>query len=103
MLDPRTNFHVEFRPKIDFLNAAQSGATSLELPEQVDYLVERLGVGTPLAKKWKMINVFIGYNDATAFCFPGRNESFYETHFYTAVKKLASSIDYAYINLGKYL
>ncbi|KAI8883022.1 hypothetical protein K501DRAFT_185504 [Backusella circina FSU 941] len=92
-------FNSYHEPKIDFLNAAQSGATSLELPEQVNYLIARLGPGTPLAKKWKMINVFIGYNDATAFCFPDRNASFYEAHVFTAIKKLSNSIDYAYINL----
>ncbi|CAO3614535.1 unnamed protein product [Mucor fragilis] len=73
----------EHTPEIDVLNAAQSGATSKELPEQVDYLIQHLGEGTKLAKEWKMINVFIGFNDASL----------------SSLEQLIDQVDYAFINL----
>ncbi|KAI8641873.1 hypothetical protein BD408DRAFT_367597, partial [Parasitella parasitica] len=100
-LCPETFFCLdsEHTPEIDVLNAAQSGATSRELPEQVDYLIEHLGKGTELANSWKMINVFIGFNDASISCVPGRNATEFKANVKGALDYLTEHIDYAFINL----
>jgi len=90
------------RPEIDVLNAAQSGATSKELPEQVDYLIQHLGQGIKLANEWKMINVFIGFNDASVSCVPGRNVTEYRNNVKEALEQLIEQVDYAFINLSKW-
>ncbi|KAG1059744.1 hypothetical protein G6F42_028204 [Rhizopus arrhizus] len=92
----------EHTPEIDVLNAAQSGATSKELPEQVDYLIQHLGQDTALADKWKLINVFIGFNDASVSCIPGRNVTEYKNNVKEALEQLISQVDYAFINLSKW-
>ncbi|KAK4520124.1 uncharacterized protein ATC70_008254 [Mucor velutinosus] len=89
----------EHTPEIDVLNAAQSGATSKELPDQVEYLIQHLGQGTELADKWKMINVFIGFNDASVSCMPGRNVTEYRSNVKGALEQLIEQVDYAFINL----
>ncbi|KAI9478093.1 MAG: hypothetical protein EXX96DRAFT_483813 [Benjaminiella poitrasii] len=86
-------------PEIDVLNAAQSGATSQELNEQVDYLVERIGQGTALATKWKLINIFVGSNDVSVSCMPGKSAEVFKSNVKSALEKLINNIDYAFINL----
>lgn len=90
-------------PSIDFLNAAQSGATSNELPEQVEYLTQRIGLNTYLANSWKLVNVFIGFNDASISCLPGKSVQEYKANVKNSLKKLIENIDYAFINLGMYV
>jgi hypothetical protein len=94
-------FLIWYSPEIDYLNAAQSGATSRELPEQVDYLVKYLGRDTPLANKWKLINVFIGFNDASLSCLRDRNVTEFKSNVQSSLKKLIENVDFAFINLGK--
>lgn len=89
------------RPEIDNLNAAQSGATSRELGEQVDYLIQYLGKNTTFENKWKMINVFIGFNDVSVSCLPGRNVTDYYNNVYSNLERLLQNVDYAFVNLGK--
>ncbi|KAI7903340.1 uncharacterized protein BX663DRAFT_508281 [Cokeromyces recurvatus] len=86
-------------PEIDVLNAAQSGATSQELSEQVDYLTEYLGEGTSLANKWKLINIFIGSNDVSVSCLPGKNIDTFKKNMKSTIEKLIDNIDYTFINL----
>ncbi|KAI8991689.1 hypothetical protein BDF20DRAFT_812747 [Mycotypha africana] len=86
-------------PKVDQLNAAQSGATTRELPEQVAYLKQYIGQGTALASKWKLINFYMGYNDGSVSCLPGRNEREYWLNVRNALNDLITSIDYTFINL----
>ncbi|SAM01924.1 hypothetical protein [Absidia glauca] len=49
--------------KQDVLNAAMPAAVTDHLKNQVNYLNEHMGATSPYAKKWKMINVFLGTND----------------------------------------
>ncbi|KAI7892204.1 uncharacterized protein EV154DRAFT_419179 [Mucor mucedo] len=100
-LCPKTFFCLDSHhdPSIDFLNAAQSGATSQELEEQVDYLSQRIGFNTPLAKHWKLINVFIGFNDASISCLPGKSVDGYKANVKNSLRKLIENVDYAFINL----
>lgn len=62
----------QYRSKIDVLNAAQSGARSLNLNHQLDYILGQLddvyktGLVTPT--DWKLVTVFIGSNDICHSC-----------------------------------
>ncbi|RCH77660.1 hypothetical protein CU098_001455, partial [Rhizopus stolonifer] len=86
-------------PEIDFLNAAQTGATSDKLPEQVDYLVQQIGLDTPHAKKWKLIHLYIGYNDASVACMNPQAVRDYKNNVRKSLEELVHRIDYAFINL----
>ncbi|KAI9362779.1 hypothetical protein BD770DRAFT_315966 [Pilaira anomala] len=62
----------QYRPKIDVLNAAQSGARSLNLFHQLDYIEDELeelyesGLASPT--DWKLLTFFIGSNDICHSC-----------------------------------
>lgn len=87
-------------PEIDMLNAAQSGATAVQLPEQVDYIVDKIGENTPYENEWKLINLFIGFNDASVSCLSPNSTELYKTNVRIALEKLIDKVDYAFINLG---
>ncbi|KAI9322740.1 hypothetical protein BX666DRAFT_1849325 [Dichotomocladium elegans] len=62
----------QYRESIDVLNAAQSGARSLNLNHEIDYLLDRLEeyyrVGTLKPTDWKLLTFFIGSNDLCHAC-----------------------------------
>ncbi|CAO3634601.1 unnamed protein product [Mucor fragilis] len=62
----------QYRPKIDVLNAAQSGARSLNLNHQIDYIMSYLDnvykAGGAKPTDWKLLSVFIGSNDICHSC-----------------------------------
>ncbi|KAI8646013.1 hypothetical protein BD408DRAFT_381327 [Parasitella parasitica] len=62
----------QYRAKIDVLNAAQSGARSLNLNHQIDYLEGYLDgmykAGAVKPTDWKLLTVFIGSNDICHSC-----------------------------------
>jgi phospholipase B1 len=62
----------QYRDDIDVLNAAQSGARSLNLDHQTSYLFDRLDeeykIGRVKPTDWKLITVFIGSNDICHSC-----------------------------------
>ncbi|KAI9360091.1 hypothetical protein BD770DRAFT_318778 [Pilaira anomala] len=84
---------------IDVLNAAQSGATSNELTEQVDYLTEQIGLDTEYATSWKLINLFIGFNDASISCLPNRTVAQYKANVKNSLIRLFEKVDNAFVNL----
>ncbi|GAA5805373.1 hypothetical protein HPULCUR_010889 [Helicostylum pulchrum] len=86
-------------PSVDFLNAAQSGATSNELPEQVDYLIEQIGLHTEFATSWKLVNLFIGFNDASISCLPGKSAEQYKANVKNSLIRLFEKVDYALVNI----
>lgn len=83
------------------MNAAQSGAVSSQMVDQVNYLTERIGVNSPFATDYKMINVFIGFNDASVSCLSPYSVSEYKANVTANLNKLIDSIDYAFINIGE--
>ena len=91
-----------FSPDIDQLNAAQSGATSAKLLEQVDYLIKYFGHQTPHAKTWKLINLMIGYNDASVACLTNETVIDFKRNVKKGLDRLIDNTDYAFINLGKH-
>ncbi|KAI8368759.1 hypothetical protein BD560DRAFT_330800 [Blakeslea trispora] len=62
----------QYRPNIDRLNAAQSGARSLNLDHEIDYLLGELKdlyeTGDAKPTDWKLLTVFIGSNDICHSC-----------------------------------
>jgi hypothetical protein len=64
-------------------------------------LIKSIGKDTELANKWKMINVFIGFNDASISCLPGKNASEFKANVKGALEYLIENVDYAFINLSK--
>ncbi|KAI8394162.1 uncharacterized protein BYT42DRAFT_609898 [Radiomyces spectabilis] len=86
-------------PETDNLNAALPLATSRDFMNQVDYLVERIGKGTALGDKWKLINVFMGFNDLALSCMPGWDSQGYEANVKAGLQKLQQNVDKAFVNL----
>jgi phospholipase B1 len=88
-------------PSVDHLNAAQTGATTAGLPDQVDYVLKYIGPRTRLINEWKMINLYIGYNDISSFCLPGMSPEKYGNEIYNNLKRLIDNTDNAFINVCK--
>ncbi|KAI8385732.1 hypothetical protein BD560DRAFT_322042 [Blakeslea trispora] len=86
-------------PEIDQLNAAQSGSTSGNLIEQVDYLLKYFGYGTPYVKTWKLIHLMIGYNDASVACLTHQTAADFKSNVKKSLGRLIDKTDYALINL----
>lgn len=89
------------RSEIDRLNAAIPAATSYNFTQQAEYLIERIGKNTSLAKKWKLITVFMGLNDLSASCLPGYSFIEYRQRMEKGIELLKQNIDYAIINVGE--
>lgn len=62
----------QYRESIDKMNAAQSGARSLNLDHEIDYLLERLDElyhdQQIQPTDWKLLTFFIGSNDICHSC-----------------------------------
>lgn len=62
----------QYRPKLDVLNGAQSGARSLNINHEIDYLLDGLKdlyeSGAAKPTDWKLLTVFIGSNDICHSC-----------------------------------
>ncbi|KAI9279824.1 hypothetical protein BY458DRAFT_431487 [Sporodiniella umbellata] len=62
----------QYRDDIDMLNAAQSGARSLNLDHQLSYIFDRLDTeyeaGRIHPNDWKLVTLFIGSNDICHSC-----------------------------------
>lgn len=62
----------QYRPSVDVLNAAQSGARSLNLDHEIDYIIDELEdlykSGSAQPTDWKLVTVFIGSNDICHSC-----------------------------------
>ncbi|EIE82858.1 hypothetical protein RO3G_07563 [Rhizopus delemar RA 99-880] len=86
-------------PSVDHLNAAQTGATTAGLPDQVNYVLKYIGPRTRLINEWKMINLYIGYNDISSFCLPGMSPEHYGNEIYNNLKRLIDNTDNAFINV----
>ncbi|GAA5801437.1 hypothetical protein HPULCUR_006883 [Helicostylum pulchrum] len=62
----------QYRSKLDVLNAAQSGARSLNLNHEIDYILDQLeeyyDAGEAKPTDWKLVTLFIGSNDLCHSC-----------------------------------
>ncbi|RCI07041.1 hypothetical protein CU098_013762 [Rhizopus stolonifer] len=83
----------------DHLNAAQTGSSSEGLDNQVDYILKYVGRSTRLYDEWKMVNIYIGYNDISAFCLPGKSPQKSGENVFNAIKRLVDNLDKTFINV----
>ena len=62
----------QYKPEIDKLNAAQSGARSLNLNHEIDYVLDQLDdaydANLIQPQDWKLLTLFIGSNDICHSC-----------------------------------
>ncbi|CAG8550561.1 11468_t:CDS:2, partial [Ambispora gerdemannii] len=58
----------QYRPKLDRLNAAQSGASVINLGHEMNYLLERIEELQVDKSSFKFLNLFIGSNDICNGC-----------------------------------
>jgi len=87
------------------LNAAISGARSVNLLEQAKWLVEQLNdkkSGVDVQKDWKMLTIFIGGNDLCAFCDDPNDNSAanYEQKLTEALKYLQANVPRVFVNIA---
>ncbi|ORY90421.1 hypothetical protein BCR43DRAFT_518886 [Syncephalastrum racemosum] len=83
----------------DHFNAAQSGATSLNFTQQVQYLIERIGRGTSFDDEWKILTIFLGSNDVVLACLPGYSAAEYEQRMREGLSLLKQNLNKVFINL----
>ncbi|CAO3664559.1 unnamed protein product [Rhizopus stolonifer] len=97
-----------YRPLIDNLNAAQSGAINYNLDHELDYLVHRmksyLSKNDKFEKSWKMITIQIGSNDQCAACSASDNEKYVKPEIYgqkveAALQRIQKEIPRVVVNL----
>ncbi|KAI9481391.1 MAG: hypothetical protein EXX96DRAFT_481185 [Benjaminiella poitrasii] len=87
----------QYRPKIDVLNAAQSGARSLNLDHELDYILDELDdlykSGTVQRTDWKLLTLFIGSNDICHSCTqPTSLPTTFGVNILAAVERVRTSI-----------
>jgi len=87
------------------LNAAQSGARSVDLPEQAKWLVDALKdpqSGVDVQKDWKLLTLFIGGNDLCAVCDDpaNNNAANYEQKLTEALKYIQANIPRVFVNVA---
>lgn len=76
-------------------------AITNHLKNQVNYLNEHMGVSSPYAKKWKMINVFLGTNDLSVACIPTHGYFNFRKNMRTGVAMMKERFDHTIVNLSK--
>lgn len=97
----------QYRPKLDVLNAAQSGARSLNLNHEIDYIIEQLedrydaGVAKPT--DWKLVTLFIGSNDICHSCTETTSlPPAFSVNALAAVERIRTSMTNVLVQVGKY-
>jgi hypothetical protein len=76
-------------------------AVTNHLKNQVNYLNEHMGANSPYAKKWKMINVFIGTNDLSVACIPTHGYFNFRKNMRDGIAMMKERFDHTIVNLGK--
>lgn len=95
----------QYRPKIDGLNAAQSGARSLNLNHEIDYLEDQLTdlykSGKAKPDDWKLLTVFIGSNDICHSCTqPTSLPPAFAVNVLAAVERIRTSMTNVLVQIG---
>jgi hypothetical protein len=69
-LGEMTGSTYKYKPEVDHLNAAQSGAQSSVLVREVSYVVQQMKSNPKIdfANDWKSVSVLIGANDGCSIC-----------------------------------
>lgn len=96
----------QYRPKIDVLNAAQSGARSLNLNHQIDYILDYLDevykAGGAKPTDWKLLTVFIGSNDICHSCTEITSlPPAFSVNVLAAIERIRTSMSNVLVQIGK--
>ncbi|KAI8344619.1 hypothetical protein BC941DRAFT_464830 [Chlamydoabsidia padenii] len=83
----------------DALNAAIPASISNHMKNQIEYLNGHMGVDSPYAKKWKMINVFLGTNDLSVACTLKYGLFNYERNMRKGLEALRKNFDNVIVNI----
>ncbi|KAI7899805.1 uncharacterized protein BX663DRAFT_532615 [Cokeromyces recurvatus] len=94
----------QYRSKIDRLNAAQSGARSLNLNHEIDYLLDELDElyesGAVQRNDWKLLTFFIGSNDICHSCTePTSLPNTFGINVLAAIERIRTSIPYVLVQI----
>ncbi|KAF7726751.1 hypothetical protein EC973_008439 [Apophysomyces ossiformis] len=95
----------QYRPSMDKLNSAQSGAMAMDLEHELDYLLPALKnfPGIKYQTDWKMINIQIGSNDQCGSCIDALLDILtpekYGQHLDKALERIHQNVPRVLINL----
>ncbi|KAL0073862.1 hypothetical protein J3Q64DRAFT_1727054 [Phycomyces blakesleeanus] len=94
----------EYRPSIDNLNGARSGAVAKSLDPELDYVIPRMKnyPGVDFENDWKLITIQIGSNDQCGSCTSFANESTveaYTLYVESAIERIQNNIPKIIVNL----
>lgn len=96
----------QYREDIDILNAAQSGARSLNLDHELDYIMDVLQKAYDDNKvkptDWKLITIFIGSNDICHSCTePTSLPVSFAANVQTAIERIRKSMSHVLVQISK--
>lgn len=90
------------------MNAAQSGARSLNLNHEIDYILDQLKdlykFGQAEPTDWKLLTLFIGSNDICHSCTePTSLPPAFSVNILAAVERIRTSVSNVLVQIGRYL
>lgn len=96
----------QYRPSIDYLNAAQSGARSENLDHELDYLLKQLEDAYQenliQPSDWKLLTIFIGSNDICHSCTtPSALPTSFASNIQKALERIRLNIRNVLVQIGK--
>jgi len=94
----------QYRPSLDVLNSAQSGAMVSDLVHELSYLVVQLLASPKIDFKedWKLLTLFIGANDLCGSCtlLGGfLTPNMFETHLTTVLESVRKTIPRVFVQI----
>lgn len=97
----------QYRPNIDRLNAAQSGARSLNIDHEIDYMLDELDdyykSGLVQPTDWKLLTIFIGSNDICHSCTEVTSlPPIFGANIMTAIDRIRTSISHVLVQVSKF-
>ncbi|CAG8601318.1 4500_t:CDS:2, partial [Cetraspora pellucida] len=92
----------QYKPELDQMNAAQSGAMAKNLDHEVEYLLQQIQKEPEeIRNSWKFLNVFVGPNDLCFQCMSiiPKEEKAFEDYVYDALEKIRANVPNVIVNI----